>query len=724
LVLLLGYLYAHALARYLRPRVQMIVHIVLLLASAAVLPVYPSSAWKPAASANPIWRIVELLAATVGLPYFVLSTTGPLLQAWYARSRPRTTPYRLYALSNAASVLALWSYPLWFEPMFPVRRQAIMWSMTYGVFLLLCGWTAVESGNTQAEEKQIEAGPVEAGVAKRPSPKLYAMWLLLPACASLLLLAVTSHLTQNVAPIPLLWILPLSAYLLSFIICFDRAGWYRRTPFLVLLGAALAAMAFAALSETAYYEMPVKTGVALFVAGLFLCCMVCHGELARLKPHPGYLTHFYLMIAAGGAAGGLLVGLAAPLLCNAYYELPFGLVAVAALALVAARAHRDMAWQRHLLPASRYLLALAAFAAAGYAAFAWQRPIASPARALMQWLDWKPADGFDRWVFERMMLLGAVVTLVALRGDWRFRWMRRGRRWAAFLAELAALLLAAYAGYQTRYLTSGAQLMVRNFYGVLRVHDSGPATDWDATRSLTVGIINHGEQFLNPARRDSPTTYFGPKSGIGLAIRARQRTGPIRVGVIGLGTGTIAAYGRQGDTYRYYELNPLVVRLSGPGTASVRPRFTFLADCKANLDVVTGDGRLSLEKEAPENFDVLAVDAFSSEAVPIHLLTHEAMVLYFRDLKPGGILAVNISNRFVDLAPVVDGECRAIGKTDRVVESDDDDSQDLYAARWMLVTARSPGFDPLILDASTGIAPRRKMRLWTDDYSNLFQILK
>ena len=266
--------------------------------------------------------------------------------------------------------------------------------------------------------------------------------------------------------------------------------------------------------------------------------------------------------------------------------------------------------------------------------------------------------------------------------------------------------------------------MARNFYGGVRVHDWDPSTDWAATRSLTVGTINHGEQFLNPARRDSPTTYFGPNSGIGLAIRAKQKTGPIRVGVIGLGTGTIAAYGRTGDYYRYYEINPLVLRLSMPERAGTNAQFTFLADCKARHDVALGDGRLSLEREAPENFDVLAVDAFSSESVPVHLLTREAMELYFRHLKPDGILAVNISNRFIDLEPVVDGECRALGKTDRLVDNDDDESQDLFAASWMLATSPAKGFDKLIMDGSTGIQPERRIRFWTDDYSNLFQILR
>jgi hypothetical protein len=692
-VLVLGYLYSYALVRCLKRRAQMLVHGALLLASATALPIYPSVTWKPTASNGPILRILELLAVTVGLPYFVLSTTGPLLQAWYARRREGAMPYRLYALSNAGSLFALLSYPVLFEPVLTTRHQSVAWSIGYCVFILACGFTAFRSGTAPVAEREAETGG-----ARRPGASLYAVWLLLPACASTLLLAVTTHLSQNVAAIPLLWILPLSVYLFSFILCFERAGWYRRNPYIGLLGLALAGMAYATLSRNAGI-LPLQAGIPVFLASLFICCMVCHGELARLKPHPRYLTHFYLMVSAGGAMGGLLVGLAAPLLFSAYYELPIGLVAAAALAVTALRAHPDAPWQRCLLPASRYLLAVAACAAAGWAAFPSQRSMAIP-------------------------VIGSALVLILLRGDLKFRWARRAKRRVAFLTELAALLLAGYVGFETHYLTSGTRLMVRNFYGGLRVHDWDPPTDWAATRSLTVGTINHGEQFLNPARRDSPTTYFGPNSGIGLAIRAKQKTGPIRVGVIGLGTGTIAAYGRMDDYYRYYEINPLVLRLSMPEPATASTQFTFLADCRARHEVVLGDGRLSLEREAPENFDVLAVDAFSSESVPVHLLTREAMELYFRHLKPDGILAVNISNRFIDLEPLVDGQCRTLGKTDRLVNSEDDDSQDLFPAMWMLATSPANGFDKLILDGSTEIARGRRIKLWTDDYSNLFQLLR
>ena len=346
MALLLGYLYAHALVRYLKPRTQMLVHAGLLLASALALPIYPNASWKPMGGEEPTLRILGLLAVTVGLPYFLLSTTGPLLQAWYARRFRGALPYRLYALSNAGSMFALLSYPVLFEPVFTTHQQAWMWSAAYGVFVVLCGLTAWRSGNAAAAEAVVKPEGVE-----KPSAKLYLIWLLLPAVASLLLLAITNHLSQNVAAIPFLWVLPLSIYLLTFILCFEGSGWYRRTPYLQLLAVALGSMAYA-LSVDSTGSVPIRVMVPLFAMGLFTCCMVCHGELARLKPDPRYLTHFYVMIAAGGALGGLLVGLVAPHLFNALYEMPLGLVACAVLVLWVLRQDAELKWfQRWRQPA-------------------------------------------------------------------------------------------------------------------------------------------------------------------------------------------------------------------------------------------------------------------------------------------------------------------------------------------------------------------------------------
>ena len=634
LVLLLGYLYAHAVTRYLKPRLQLIVHLALLALSLAALPIYPSDRWKPAGGADPTLGILTLLAITVGLPYFLLSTTGPLVQAWYARRFKGAVPYRLYALSNAGSMFALLSYPILFEPVFGVHRQASLWSWSYIVFVLLCGVTAWVSSNAPVFESAVES----AGDSGRPTAAHYLLWMALPACASAMLLAITNHLSQNVAAIPFLWVLPLSIYLFTFILCFEGSGWYRRNPYLQLLAVALGCMAYAGGTDLTE-NVGIKLLVPLYSLGLFTCCMVCHGELVQLKPHPRYLTQFYLMISAGGALGGILVGLLAPHFLKGFFEMPLSLVACAALVVIVLKQDATVEWFR-------------------------------------KW--WQPAP---------------------------------------IVAVVLTATLAVYVSLQIKHSMDGTRVMVRNFYGGLRVKDSGPATQLDATRSLTHGTINHGEQFLNLARRDWPTTYYGPNTGIGLAIRDKQKSGAIRVGVIGLGTGTIAAYGRLGDYYRYYEINPLVLKLATSD-------FTFLPDCKAKHDVAMGDARLSLEREQPENLDVIAVDAFSSDSIPVHLLTTEAMKLYFHHLRPNGILAVHISNRYLDLQPVVEEEAEATGHVARLVDSSDDEDTDVFGATWVLVTSPNPGFDDDLTRNSTKIELKKRIRLWTDDYSNLFQILK
>jgi hypothetical protein len=712
LVLLLGYLYAHALVRYLKPRMQMIVHGSLLVVSALALPIYPKVSWKPSGAEEPALAILLLLGMTVGLPYFLLSTTGPLLQAWYARRFKGVMPYRLYALSNAGSMFALISYPVLFEPVFGTHMQAAIWSWAYCVFIVLCGFTALRSGTAPAVE---DVAP--DSLEHRPGRRQYALWIALPACASVLLMAVTNHLSQNVAAIPFLWVLPLSIYLLSFILCFEGSGWYRRNPYLQLLAVALCSMAYAD-SIDAHGSVPIKVLVPLFSMGLFTCCMVCHGELARLKPHPRYLTLFYLMISAGGALGGVFVGLVAPYVFNALYEFELGLMFCGLLILLVLSGDEETAWFRGLLPPVRLTVAALAAALAGYFVYdARGRLIAIGASVAQRFSKkFEAPDDFQVTMLLIMLLLEAILVLTALRlGKLRFQW-------AAFTSEVLVLLLIGYLGFETRQMTSGYRLSVRNFYGALRVRDSGVPTEFDATRTLTHGTINHGEQFLNFARRDLATTYYGPNTGVGLAIRDKQKSGAIRVGVIGLGTGTIASYGRLGDYYRYYEINPLVKGIS------LGQQFTFMTDCKAIHEVAMGDARLSLERELerhqPQNFDVLAVDAFSSDSIPVHLLTKEAMELYYRHLRPDGILAVHISNRYLDLAPVLLGEAKATGRLARVVDTDDDDSQDVFGATWVLMTSPASPFDDELRSHSAEIESKHTVRLWTDDYSNLFQILK
>src|SRR4051812_45133983 len=376
MILLLGDFYAHAVVRYFKPKTQMLLHGGLLLVSAAALPIYPRVSWKPTGGEEPMFAILKLLTISVGLPYFLLSTTGPLIQAWYARRFKGAMPYRLYALSNAGSMFALISYPALFEPVFGTHRQALIWSVAYLGFILLCGITAFRSGTdaTAANEE-------DTGEAMKPGMRQYALWLALPACASVLLLATTNHLSQNVAAIPFLWVLPLSIYLLTFILCFEGSGWYRRNPYLQLLAVALGSMAFADTVD-ATGAVPIKVLVPLFSMGLFTCCMVCHGELARLKPHPKYLTHFYLMISAGGAVGGLFVALLAPQAFPALYEFPLGLALCAVLTLIVIQGDREYAWFGSLLGTPAILVSTAIVAVTAQIAYTYRGKLLDVAHKL------------------------------------------------------------------------------------------------------------------------------------------------------------------------------------------------------------------------------------------------------------------------------------------------------------------------------------------------------
>jgi len=310
------------------------------------------------------------------------------------------------------------------------------------------------------------------------------------------------------------------------------------------------------------------------------------------------------------------------------------------------------------------------------------------------------------------------LALVALRLDPEMaRWFRGWRVAAPAAGALATAVMAAYLGFHIDESVRNSRVLARNFYGGLRVWDSGPAGEAGSVRTFVHGAIVHGAEYLDPARRLLPTTYFGPQTGVGIAIREKQKAGAVRVGVIGLGAGTLAAYGRPGDDFRFYEINPLVWRIA-------RSEFYFLSGCKAKLEIAMGDARLTLEREPPGNSDVLAMDAFSGDSPPVHLLTREAMLVYFRHLKPDGILAVNISNRYLDLQPVVEAEGRALGKVSRVIETGDDESQNFLAAAWVLVTSPAGGLDAAAAGGDVREESPRRVRLWTDDYSNLFQILK
>jgi SAM-dependent methyltransferase len=623
-LLLAGYAYAHAANAKLSPRAQAILHSVLLALALATLPIAPGEAWKPLGTEEPISRILLVLTLTVGLPYLLLASTSPLLQAWFVRARPGVDPYRLFAVSNLASLLALIGYPLAVEPYFGNREQVIWWSALFAIFAVFCsGLSWVVSTKKKLEEIREDSPP--------PSRKDYLLWLALSATGSVLLLAVTNHVTQNVASIPLLWLVPLTLYLLTFIVAFEGRNLYRVEIFWSLVLVWLAGMAWMLVDARFQFDLWLQAG--MFLSGLFVGCLFCHGELYRARPAARHLTAFYLTISAGGMLGGLLVAVVAPLVFNAYYELGLALLALATLAAV------------------------------------------------------------------------------------RFAPVNRFARWASLAMLLAVAACAAYDG--TR-LQKDVLVSERNFYGAIRVKQYGEPGGSYYVRRLVHGVIMHGEQYMEGEKRRQPTTYYLPSSGIGAALAAAKARGPVKVGVIGLGAGTLAAYGRKGDEYRFYDINPQVIEVA-------RKEFNYLSDSEARVEVVLGDARLNLEREAPQRFDVLAVDAFSSDSIPVHLITKEALGAYLRHMKPGGVIAFHVSNRFLSLPPVVARIAREQGMQATLVSDNGKEGDDDHTTTdWVLLSRDPAALEAPEIKAASPEPPEEKpgWRTWTDDYSNLVQILK
>lgn len=759
LSLLAGYAYAHFLGRA-KAKTQMMVHGTLLLISCLLLPIYPSATWKPSEAGDPTLRILLLLAATIGLPYFLLSSTSPLLQVWYVRRTGNQVPYRLFALSNFGSMLALLSFPFVIEPTLASRMQAYTWSGLFVLFAALCAYAAwksqtsitpgsslvVESGAVPIQTQQTyeddyraasqipgltsvldpkrlyrevtklvhpdrasssadqerrnlsmaqanrayeigdtkelqrirdeyreDGDAVEAegtgaelihsrhtkpsgkqeistivtvtDLPEEPAPPTMGdmtIWVALAACASALLVSVTNHMSANVAPIPLLWVVPLALYLLSFILSFESDRIYQRWLFVPWVAPALGWMAYSIYASEGNYH--IKYAIPIFSLGLFLCCMMCHGELAMRKPAAKYLTSFYLMISVGGAIGGIFVALIAPHLFKTFLELPIALTATGILAVIAM-------WD-------------------------------------IEFKIWK----------------------------WDGAWLLR------FALAIGVGLLGGYLARMEIQDREGYHLMVRNFYGALRVRDDSPGTEF-AIRNLLHGTINHGSQRLNEVDKYKVGSYYGLNSGIGRTMQEMQARGPVRYGVVGLGAGVMSGYAREGDYVRIYEINPIVPVISTLPTSE----FSFYTHAPADKAILMGDARLTMEKQLqdnqPPNYDVLVIDAFSSDAIPVHLLTRESFELYGKLLKPNGVLAVHISNRYLDLAPVCQRGAEALGWTARVVYDEGDSYSN--STTWVLITA-DPSFFESPQFAGVNMYPpttNPKFRTWTDDYSNIVSIL-
>jgi spermidine synthase len=622
-MLLAGYCYAWLLDTALSPRTQAIVHAALIMAAVATLPVIASDAWKTG-DGDPALRILLLLSATVGLPYFILSSTSPLLQAWYARKF--AAPYRLFALSNAASLAGLLAYPFLIEPLIDVRRQAVLWSIGFVAFGIACTIAAMAQarggGSARVQELKTQ------GAA--PAPML---WLTLSALGSLALASTTSFIAANIASMPLIWVVPLAIYLVTFIVAF--ADW-RLPRSGISMAALFFALGMAATLRNTDFVSELYASLPVYLGGLFALCLYCHGELATAKPAPARLTLFYILVSLGGAIGALCSSILAPLLLNGDFELPLTLAAISAV--VAMRSGRTA-------------------------------------------------------------------------GD-----MRVGMR---AVSSVLAIAVGAVVIYQIGSEVSQARVLVRNFYSSLRIIDTGEGSA--LVRRMEHGGVEHGAQYLAPEKRTQPISYYGPSSGAALAIAAmrKQRQAALRIGVVGLGAGALAAYGESDGTVRFYEINPQVIDLA-------KSQFTYMSDSKAAIEIATGDARLLLEAEPAQNFDVLAIDAFSGGAIPIHLLTREALAIYRRHLRPGGALLFHISNKFVDLEPALARLMHDAGLHARVIADypdELDETSPLSSSNWVIVSEDKSLYTVADLLGAEELEEPQAAPAWTDDANTILSTI-
>ena len=623
--LLLGYLYAHWVTGCQATTWRRHVYLVTLAAAVVLLiaqRIFPADSGR--GSGHPVSTIFTTLAFTIGLPFLLLSATSPLLQVWLQRAKGGAIPFRLFALSNLGSLLALIAYPFLVEPHLTLKLQRGLWSAGFIVYACLCSVIA----------RQLPAAPTtvsteETPLVKSASSKAKLLWFLLPMAAAMQLSAVTSHLTVNIAAIPLLWMLPLAVYLLTFILAFEFPSLYRRGIVVRLLVVMLASLGYA-ISKTDV-SLPIGVAILFFLTECFLAGLFCHAEAYALRPEqPTETTLFYLLIAAGGATGTFFIGIASPLIFSANYDLAISFFVTAALAVV---------------------------------------------------VTW--SDGWPQ------RLLWSTAT--------------------ALLLYFTFMLHTAYA--------REAILEVRNFYGTLRIKQMiGPHGGTE--RMLLNGAIQHGTQLFAPGLTRTPTTYYADDSGIGIALHHCCDTRPRNIAVIGLGTGTIATYGAANDRIRFYEINPLVRPIA-------QNLFTYLRDSPAQISFADGDARTSLAREAPQSFDVIAVDAFSGDAIPLHLLTIEAITLYKKHLAPDGVLAFHVSNQYLNLAPEIAKLADAANLQARLIESQPEDSLGAYRATWILLTSSPTFFDqPAVAAAASAVPPDSRLHVWTDDYSSILPILQ
>lgn len=640
--LLGGYAYAHALTR-LPLRWQAAIHMTLVLLAAATLSVVPDAAMKPRPDEIPVLKIVWICMVCVGAAYFVLTATSPLVQSWF--SKATTIPPR-WRYGSAVAQTQTENCPApaasRYCPTHKVDKDRAPAGGFYGytALIVLCGGAIFlhlrqkAAGRSQkADQKDLKSE--DRGSASTGGRADWLFWLLLPTAASVELLAVTNKVTLDIAVIPFLWVLPLSLYLLSFILCFDHPRWYQRGLFLLLLIAGILGHVWVGRKAM---DMHVATIITIYAVLLFSCCMICHGELYRLRPSSGHLTHFYLMIALGGALGGVFVAVVAPLIFKTYHELHLGILATVLGVLMC---------EKDISPA-----------------LAKRRP----------------------WWVAVLCLGGA-----------------------------AGIVLQGQRPVGNQHILE----MSRNFFGVLTILEENADDPARHKRLMQHGSTFHGLQFIAADKQSLPTSYYSPESGIGLLLRHWPKDSPRRIGVVGLGVGTIAAYGNEGDLVRFYEINPEVIRMA-------RQYFSYLDNSAADIEVVLGDARVSMTYEPPQQYDVLALDAFSSDAIPVHLLTAEAFEVYLSHLAEGGVLAVHISTQHLDLQSVIWKLAEHFKLTSRWIETFPDDATGAMASDWILLSRDGDILDRDIFRRrqSTPYADLDRVPFWTDDHVNLLGILK
>ncbi len=668
-MLLAGYAYAAILVKIKKTGVQAAVHLALLCVALFLMPITPNPAWKPIDGDHPAARILWMLLACVGWPYFLLAASSTLIQSWFAIVCPTRSAYRLYTLSNIGSLGALLIYPWLVEPIWSTGEQGRIWSALFASMPLGFAFLAMQLRRTPTENgapAAVDAAAVDAvgsvgsvdsasdaSAMRACEPSVWdrVAWFLLPALASTMLLGVTNYLCQDVAVIPFLWIAPLSVYLLSLILCFERDAWYRPRWFSLASMLAIGILfAMSAIETIQRYngnrvalstQIDIRIVIVAYLAMFFLVCMVCHGETVRRRPALHRLSEFYLSVAGGGALGAFIVAILCPLLFSTYFEFNLGLVVC-------------------LLVASGV----------------WMRSRGGRRSAL-----------FQRRV--KLFALGLAIPLSVLGV---YPW------WVAD--------------------TSESLPQVRNFYGTLTVRELSADEPEHHGLALFHGSTMHGFQLLAPDHHRMPTAYFTRDSGIGMAIAAMQKRGAIKVGVVGLGIGTLAAYGRSDDTFRFYEINPLVVQIA-------HKPFTFLQGSAARIEIVEGDARLALEREAAQEFDLLILDAFSSDAVPVHLLTEEAVELYLRHLQPHGLIAFQVTNRNLDLVSVVARHAEKRSFASALIRQEQAIYSEKTPSAWFLMSPHEEILnEPSILAAQEPVAIHPAVTLWTDNHHNLFRILR